>query len=296
MAYAIAHAIPPLAPYTIPGWDRQVVKWAVLIMFNAKEYRDAIGAVANVIVGENARQRAVELIRAVKELHAAVAHLFHSDLGVRLQRRDADMATDITQRLLKQGIISLSVHDSFIAGARHGGDLYEAMFAAWRQFLISANSYLNPIAYKKLIPHTEKEKEIPYMVKGVLGGPAPSVGSGLWSGILAAWSLPCLVLVLPAPAQLDLFGWSSSFSVPVREIEGWHRGVAPPYVRRAINHEIRRREMLRIDLARRLGVSKQQLTNVLNGRFGAGLALAGSLARFIEEGAQASRDEASRRN
>jgi hypothetical protein len=289
MAYAIAHAIPPLAPYTIPGWDRQVVKWAVLIMFNAKSYRDAIGAVANLIGGEIARQRAVELIRAVKDLHAAVAHLFHTDLGVSLQRRDAEMATDIIQRLLRQGIVSLSVHDSFIAAARYGGELHEAMFAAWWQFLTSIDSSLKPIPYTKLIPHMEEW--VGAGVCPVLGvDPEPLVVLGPLLGDLPVWLdgslLPPLCLVLPAPAQLDLFGGASGFSVPARELEGWHRGFAPPSVRRAVDHEIRRRGMLRIDFARHLGVSKQHLTNVLHGRFGASPALASGLAAFIRDGAR----------
>ncbi len=72
----------------------------------------------------------------------------------------------------------------------------------------------------------------------------------------------------------------------ISELEGWHRGIAPPSVRRAVDHEIRRRGMLRVDLARRLGVSKQQLTNVLHGRFGASPALANGFAAFIRDGAQ----------
>ena len=59
---------------------------------SAEDYRGAIGAIANLIGGENSRPRAIQLIRAVKDKHPAVAHLFHTDLGVRLQRRDADMA------------------------------------------------------------------------------------------------------------------------------------------------------------------------------------------------------------
>jgi predicted fused transcriptional regulator/phosphomethylpyrimidine kinase len=39
-----------------------------------------------------------------------------------------------------------------------------------------------------------------------------------------------------------------------------------------------------VDLARRLGVSKQQLTNVLHGRFGASDMLARGLIEFVKEG------------
>ena len=266
MAYAISHAVPPPDPYTIPGWDRPVVKSAVLIMFNGEDDRGAVGAIANLIGGENSRLRATHLIRAVKDKHLAVAHLFHTDLGVRLQRRDADMATDITWRLLKRGVITLAVHDSFIVAMRYGGELYEAMTAAWRQFLDSVDSPVKAATYRKLIPHMGRE------------------GRGGGGGGLHGLMLPLLVLVLPALSQLDLFEGSSCASVPLKELDGWRRGFSPPSVRRAIDHEIRRRGILRVDLARRLGVSKQQLTNVLHGRFGASDMLARGLIEFVKEG------------
>jgi len=40
--------------------------------------------------------------------------MFHSDAGIRLQRRDADMAEKIMRRLVGHGIVVLPIQDSFI--------------------------------------------------------------------------------------------------------------------------------------------------------------------------------------
>lgn len=262
MAYAMARTAPPLEPYTITGWDRSLVKRAVLIMFNAPTYVAAIGAIAREIGGARARAKAIELVRAVKDKHGGVAGLFHSDLGIKLQRRDADMATSVVRGLLDKGVISLSIHDSFLAQSRYGGILNEEMAAAWWQFRISVDPSLRSVSYKDSIPQME-------------GGCEPL-------------DMPLLVLVLPPPVQLDLFGGafaSALSSVPLKDLIGWHRGPIPPSVRRAIDHEIGRRGLWRSDLARRAGISKQHLTNVMRRRYGAGAALASKLRAFIEEAA-----------
>ena len=207
MAYAIAQADPPAEPYTIPGWDRPFVKLAVLIMFNAPTYLEAIGAIANEIGGANARARSIQLIRVVKDKHSAVAQLFHSGLGIKLQRHDADMATGIARRLLRKGVISLSVHDSFLAQSRYGGLLYEEMAAAWWRFRVSVDPTLKSVSYKGSIPQMEEGD---------------------------AAEMPLLVLVLPAPAQLDLFGGHFAprpSSVAIKELVGWRRGPIPPSIR-----------------------------------------------------------------
>jgi transcriptional regulator with XRE-family HTH domain len=97
--------------------------------------------------------------------------------------------------------------------------------------------------------------------------------------------LPRLAQVFPAPAQSDLFR-SGGFSIALKELHGWSQGRVPPSIRSALDYEIRRRGILQVQLARRLGVSKQQLTNVLHGRSGASAALASGLSAFIREEAQ----------
>ena len=96
---------------------------------------------------------------------------------------------------------------------------------------------------------------------------------------------PLLLLSCLLFPSSDLFRRSCSW-VPFKELNGWSRGGAPPSVRGAVAHEIQRRGIRQVNLAHRLGVSKQQLTNVLHGRVGASPALANGLVAFIREGAQ----------
>jgi hypothetical protein len=262
MAYVRVHTDPPIEPYTLPGWERQLVKRAVLIMFNAQNYNAAIGAIVDEIGGAGARKRAVEVIQLIKAKHAPVAHLFHSDLGIKLQRQDADMAAGIVGRLLKKGVITLSIHDSFLTPMRYGGVLHEEMAAAWWRFVVSVNPSLRSVSYGNSIPQMERHEPCSVM------------------------ALPLLVLLLPPSAQLELFDPPfASMTVPVADLDSWRCGRIPPSVRRGVEYEIKRRGIRLSDLARRLGISNQLLTCVMGGRSCAGSALANGLRTFIEEAA-----------
>jgi len=262
MAYAMVHTDPPIEPYTLAGWERQLVKHAVLIMFNARNYNAAIGAIADEIGVASARKRAVELIQQIKEKHAPVAQLFHSDLGAKLQRQDADMAAAIVGRLLKKGVITLSIHDSFLAPVRYGGVLYEEMAATWWRFVVSVDPCLRSVGYQNSISQMER------------------------GGCCGVMVLPLLVLLLPPSAQLELFDDPfASVTVPIADLNSCKCGHIPPSVRRGIEYEIKRRGILRSDLARRLGISNQLLTSVMRGRSSAGSTLADGLRTFIEEAA-----------
>jgi hypothetical protein len=171
--------------------------------------------------------------------------------------------------LLKRGITPLSVHDSFLVAARFGGELYEAMAEAWLKFRISVDSLFRTATYKKLIPQMEGDRTL---VRGEVGVFDRCPGF-----------FPSLVLVLPAPAQLDLFRNPEVSSVPLKDLDGWQRGFIPQSVRRALDHEIRRRRIRRVDLASRMDISKQHLSNVLHGRSAAGIGLATGLRQFIKE-------------
>jgi hypothetical protein len=262
MAYAMVHTDPPIEPYRLDGWERQLVKRAVLIMFNAPDHNSAIGAIADEIGGVGARKRAVELIQLIKDKHAPVAHLFHSDLGIKLQRQDADMAAAVVRRLLKKGVITLSIHDSFLAPVRYGWVLYEEMAAEWWRFAISVNPSLRSVGYGDSIPQMERSECCDVMV------------------------LPLLVLLLPPSAQLELFDDPlASASVPIADLAGWRCGPIPPSVRWGIEYEIKRRGIRRSDLARRMGISNQLLTSVIRGKSSADSTLADGLRTFIEEAA-----------
>jgi hypothetical protein len=220
------------------------VKKAFNILLNAETYLAALRALTNEIGGVGAQVKAAALIDAVKARHSDVAYYFHSGIGLRLQRKDADIAEQIMLSLLRDGIIALPIHDSFIGKSCYGDQIRGIMDDA----LFSAFPSLKSTSYMENVPHMA--------------------------------GLACLVM--PFPRQGDLF--PSPVSVPVSDL-AWSDGRVPPSVRRAVRHELRRQEIRQDDLARRIGISRSQLTNALSGRFGLGPAPAGRLKAFVVEAA-----------
>ena len=78
---------------------------------------------------------------------------------------------------------------------------------------------------------------------------------------------PRVVLVIPHGAQADMFK-PEGYTMPAAELDTWRGGVMPPTVREAIRHEIKRRGVGQDQVAAEVGISRPQLTNALQGRFG----------------------------
>ena len=66
---------------------------------------------------------------------------------------------------------------------------------------------------------------------------------------------------------------------------GQSGGIAPPEVSNALRHEMLRRNQRHRDVAARVGVSRPQFENILQGRFGASPKVAGRIREFLIEGA-----------
>ena len=138
LLYAEIGAVPPTDCYDIDGWPRDLVKLAVLVVINAANCVEAVGAIAAseemqdfVTVGTGARAEAARLIRDLKHRHKAIAHLFHTGAGLRLMRTDSDLAEAIMKEMiLDRGVVILPVHDSFVSPASKQPDLEAAMEAA----------------------------------------------------------------------------------------------------------------------------------------------------------------------
>jgi len=82
-----------------------------------------------------------------------------------------------------------------------------------------------------------------------------------------------------------LFG-SNELPILASELLGWPGGVAPAGIPQALRHELQRRPLGQVDVAERLGVSCSQFANILQGRFGTSLAVAGRIRDFLIEGAK----------
>lgn len=241
-------------PYEVEGWPRKLVKLAFNVMVNARTQKQALSAIAERIGGEGCFDKARRLMDAIVIKHALIADAFGSDAGLRLQRIDADMAEHVVLSLIHKGIIALPVHDSFAVREQDKDDLMEAMADALERFVLVTNTLVPSIGYSNLVPQME-------------GDP-----------------IPLVVLPPVAGFQLDLFG-GVSCTVPFNDVAGWSGGLAPVGIRNAIRHELKRRGLRHSDLAETIGVSRSQLGNVLQGRFGAGQQVARGLRDFILEGA-----------
>jgi hypothetical protein len=135
MAYKEAgKQMPPGDQYRIKGFDRELVKLVVNVLFNAASTQTATGAIAHRLDSDRAvrsvagicagdtvacRNLAKKLVEVVKSRHAAIGDHFGSDCGARFQRRDSEMAIAVMRTMIAAtGRCPLPVHDSFLVADR----------------------------------------------------------------------------------------------------------------------------------------------------------------------------------
>jgi hypothetical protein len=158
-------------PYDLPDWPRKQVKRAFNILVNAETRQSAICAIAQEIGGKGAFLKADALAAELERKHKPIAHMFGSGAGLRLQRRDSDMAEAVLLNLAAKGMPCLPVHDSFIVANQHGETVMEMM-----------RSELEKACKDNLAPSTAYPKAVPqyggrFLVSGLL--PPPSSGPPL---------------------------------------------------------------------------------------------------------------------
>lgn len=136
--YAKAGAPLPKDCYAIDGWPRPLVKIALLVLINAKDRVSARLAIANhdpmaanaVPGSQEAIAAAARLIDDVRRVHRPIAWAFHADKGAELMNIDSDLAETVMHLMLRQGVVVLPVHDSFLVPASKAELLEEAMLKA----------------------------------------------------------------------------------------------------------------------------------------------------------------------
>jgi hypothetical protein len=235
------------------------VKRAFNIAVNADTEIAGIRAIAQEIGGEGAHAKARELLETIKARHTPIAGFFGSGAGLRLQRHDADLAERVVLHLLGQGILVLPVHDSFIVQRRHASARDEVMDTELEKLLASLGARKNFVGanlYDNMGPHN---------------------GGGWRPGLP-----PLLILV---GERAFGFGGLAPFSVPEPVLAGWTRGVAPEPVRMALRHELVARGLTQERLARKIGLSRPRLTNLLVGRSGTSPEVATRLKAFLLDAA-----------
>lgn len=156
MAYAKAGAVLPQGDlYEIEGFDRQAVKLAVNVMFNATSRKSAVLAIAKDLNDRTIRVTtgcadsywpvvnttlAKSLVEAVERKHHRIKQFFSSDCGARFQRVDSDMAMQVMIRMIERtGRCPLPVHDSFLVADVDCGELYRTMSAVATEHRLHLN-------------------------------------------------------------------------------------------------------------------------------------------------------------
>lgn len=92
---------------------------------------------------------------------------------------------------------------------------------------------------------------------------------------------PRVVMVIPHGAEPDMFQ-PKGYEMPRAELETWRGGTMPPSIRAAVRHEMKRRGVIQDAMAAELGISRPQLTNALQGRFGLGEGPAAKVRTMLE--------------
>jgi hypothetical protein len=256
-------------PYDLANWPRGLVKIAFNTLVNADSREAAIRSIANNIGGAGAYAKAKSLICEIDAKHPAIAPKFGSGAGLRLMRRDSDMAEALMLRLVKRGVVALPIHDSFIVTDRNldKGELMEAMAAALNKSV--ANGGASSTGYLKSFPQYGANPPL------LAANPSFDVHTPVGS----------IVVFFPESRQRDLFGLNS-LAVPVSAILGWRGGIAPIGVQKALRYEMHRRDLRHGDLARRFGISRPHFENILQGRYGTSPKIAAHIREFLIEGAK----------
>jgi hypothetical protein len=113
--------------------QRTVVKRALNVLINAENYQSAYNALKHhgwteEIDAPLANEVFKPLVDALREKHGAIDDHFHSDAGIRLQRKDSDLAYEV---MTKTGAIG--IHDGFVIEASRDEELRSVMKRAFAE-------------------------------------------------------------------------------------------------------------------------------------------------------------------
>jgi len=113
--------------------QRTVVKRALNVLINAENYQSAYKALKHhgwteEIDAPLANDVFKLLVDALRKKHRAIDDHFHSDAGIRLQRKDSDLAYEVMTQTGAFGI-----HDGFVIEASREGELRSAMKRAFAE-------------------------------------------------------------------------------------------------------------------------------------------------------------------
>jgi len=119
-------------PYVYAAGDprRDVIKLAILVALNAKDSATGLRAALDKILSVGIKITNPELKKILKEFiktNPDIEKYLYSDIGIRLQRQDSNIAFDIVEYFTRKDIPVLCIHDSFIIAKEHKQELNEVM-------------------------------------------------------------------------------------------------------------------------------------------------------------------------
>jgi hypothetical protein len=186
LAYAHAGQEAPLGdPYDLSGFlkvreydsrnpdHRDAVKKAFNSLLNGGRAgsKEIISQLPN---GTTARH----LRRALAARHPTISHLFGKNIGLALMFTESRMLLDVLERLMKQGIVALGIHDGLLVAQSHK----EAAKSAMEEAAFALTGRRMPVVVKLLAP---AEAEIGFVWGNQSGGVCEVSGSrGLDEGLL----------------------------------------------------------------------------------------------------------------
>lgn len=129
LLYAKLGLQPPTDPYDLglsssnAADKRKILKRFVLAITNDRKAKFRLKRHEYELLGVSHPK----LVHLLTKKHPAISHFFFKDSGVELQHLDSIIAEQVMLEGVSQGILILSVHDSFIAQERHEKALKDIM-------------------------------------------------------------------------------------------------------------------------------------------------------------------------
>lgn len=127
---------------------RSLAKLAILISMNSKDLGSAVSGLSMKILQDRKKPvkdqdfyaikgsiPARRVCDAVQYHNDLIGHHFFSDAGMVLQHIDSNIMLDIVSTMIQKGHSVLCYHDSAVVKKSAEGDLYQAMFSAWKNVL-----------------------------------------------------------------------------------------------------------------------------------------------------------------
>lgn len=314
MLYAERGLTPPDDAYEVDGFDREDGKIAFNVAVN--DGRGRGGLISTLLYRRQktdprtglprwrlGHKRTAELVDAMLAKHAPIADALGTGAGRRLMNLDSRIALDVLKGCEKAGIAALLVHDSFIVPARHESKAAEIMEESFARVFKGSKpctvrvSGLN-VSQMPSGPSLSSSPASPLVLeRAALAGDFGQAQAALSD---VTEERPGRAASLKQPLQLDFLSGlgiieaieepidpEQAIAEAVAAAEMYEGGIIPEPIVRVFKDLRYLAGERQEDQARSLGISRPQLANAENRRFGLSREPAVRLRIWIKERANA---------